>query len=538
MSRLPGLQEDTMALVGNRHALPADPLVHRRFAEHAKRDPDRTALVCGPEVRTYAELDASANRFAHLLAGRGIGPGSLVGVCIDRSVELMIAILGVLKAGAAYVPLDPTHPRDRLRLMVSQLPDLRLIAAGPSTAELVRDAGRPWLDVTAVPELAELPGHDPEVAVTGDDLCYAVFTSGSTGTPKAAAIRHEGWYNLLAWLEAEYTLGTGSSNLMLSSFGFDISQRSLLTPLFTGAALHLLPSRSFDLARAYRIIGEQGIRTLHCAPSTLYLLLDREQETGGSALTGLHYVFIGGEPLSAKRVRAWATRPDNRCLLLHQYGVAECTDVASSYRMTDFPAHDGAALPAGEAVYNTRIHIMDQALAELPDGEVGEICISGTSVGAGYLNASEADHAKFTAATVDGEQIRLYRTGDYGRLSDGRLVVAGRLDAQVKIRGMRIDLGDVEHAVAARPGVRAAAVVAAPDGADELELVAFVVPGQESQESLDLAALRADLVEALPRNMVPQRIVALPDLPLNPTGKGDRRALTERAAGAHAGARP
>jgi amino acid adenylation domain-containing protein len=505
-----------MALTGRRNPQPADPVVHRVVSRHARAHPDRLAVTCGPDSLTYRELEERANRLAHRLRGLGIGRGALVGVCLDRSLELMVGILGVLKTGAAYVPLDPTYPRERLRLMTTQLPALRLVLAGESTVDLV--GGAPTLDPATV---ADGPAEGPALPVHPDDLCYAVFTSGSTGAPKATAVRHRGWYNLLDWLRVEYGLDARSSSLMVSSFGFDITQRSLMTPLFTGATVHLLPSRNVDIGMAHRFLGECGVRTLHLAPSTLYLLVDRKRSVGADALKAVDFVFIGGEPMNAARVVDWATAPGNGCLLLHQYGVAECTDVASSHPMRDWARYAEAPLPAGPPVYNTTIHLLDDGLAPVPDGEVGEICISGLSVGAGYLNPTPDVAGRFRTADLGSGPVRLYRTGDNGYATpDGELVVVGRLDHQVKIRGMRIDLGDVEHALRRHPLVRDAAVIPVPDAAGDAALVAFVIPTGSGT-----GALRRDLLEVLPRNMVPQRVVEVTAFPLNPNGKIDRAAL-------------
>lgn len=439
----------------------------------------------------------------------------------------MVSILGILKAGAAYVPLDPTYPRERLELMLSQLERNTFNVASLETLELIDGARSETVVVESLSaQLEALPTTDPEIELDNDGLCYVVFTSGSTGAPKATAVRHEGWYNLLNWLQVEYRLDAGSSGLSVSSFGFDISQRGLMAPLFVGATLHLLPSRSFDPSMAYRLIGEHGVKTLHCAPSTLYVLIDQEMTRGTKALTGVDYVFIGGEPLNVARVEEWASQDGNDCTLLHQYGVAECTDVASSHELTGYPRYRGAATPVGRPVYNTEIRLLDEELREVPDGETGEICISGASVSAGYLNASPADTQRFTEIESDGGPLRIYRTGDRGfATSDGELVVVGRVDAQVKIRGMRIDLGDVEHGVRGSAHVEDVVVLGVPDAQGELNLMAFVIP---AYGDLDTRALRGELLGILPRNMVPQDFVVVPSFPLNPNGKIDRKALAAR----------
>ncbi|MEE1927331.1 amino acid adenylation domain-containing protein [Streptomyces sp. TRM 70351] len=519
-----------MSLTGTRVPLPQDLLVHRAVEAHAHRHPERTAVTCGRQSLTFAELNARANRTAHLLAARGVGRGSVVGVCLDRTPELMTTILGVLKAGAAYVPLDPSYPAERLELMLGQLDRVKVNVASAETRGLVAGAFADTLVLEDETDaLASAPATDPGVEMANDDLCYVVFTSGSTGTPKATAVRHDGWYNLLEWLRLAYRLDHDSSGLSVSSFGFDISQRGLMAPLFTGAAIHLLPSRSFDPGMAYRLIAEHGVKTLHCAPSTLYLLTDLELMRGTDALMAVDYVFIGGEPLNTARVEEWATREGNGCTLLHQYGVAECTDVATSHVLADYPRYRTGPTPVGTPVYNTEIRLLDDRLREVPDGETGEICISGRSVSAGYLNGSPEDARRFTETETgtDGRRERIYRTGDLGRITpEGELVVVGRADTQVKIRGMRIDLGDVEHRVRAHPAVRDAVVLALPDPAGETSLVAFVLAAGDAVEP---RTLRADLLAALPRNMVPQEFVPLPSFPLNPNGKTDRRALAAAA---------
>lgn len=513
-----------MILQGKRSPLPSVPVAHKQFEAHAESTPDAVAVFCAGQQVTYAELDARANRFAHFLATCGHGRGAKVGVCLDYSVDMLVAILGTLKAGAAYVPFDPAYPSARLRLLLGQVPNLALIVASPATAGLVESAAVEVIDLGRLADyLAGLPATAPAVSVTGDDVCYAVFTSGSTGTPKLTAVRHEGWFNLMNWLKLEYGLHQGSNNLVVSAFGFDLSQRALMTPLFCGATQYLMASRNFDAMLAYRMLTEHDVRVIHCASSTLYLLVDWETARGADALTRLDYMLFGGEPLKYERIAEWARREGNTCTLLHQYGVAECTDVATSY---DLAGHrlGGQVAPVGRPAYNTDIHLLDARLRGVAPGEQGEICIAGSSVGAGYLNTGP-ENEKFTTIEVDGETRRVYRTGDRGYVTEaGELVVLGRIDAQVKVRGMRIDPTDIERALAGLAGVREAAVVVGYTGAGDAELTAFIVPAGEDLAENDV---RTGLLETLPRNMVPAAFVTVPRLPLSPHGKVDRVALVE-----------
>ncbi|MEU2929419.1 amino acid adenylation domain-containing protein [Streptomyces sp. NPDC007251] len=523
-----------MILQGKRVALPPAPVVHRQFEANAHATPDAVAVSWAGRQVTYAELEARANRFAHFLAARGHGRGAKVGVCLDYSVDLLVAILGTLKAGAAYVPFDPAYPAARLQLLLGQVPDLALIVASPATAEMVQSAAADVIDLEQLAgHLAALPATAPDVQVTGDDICYAVFTSGSTGTPKLTAVRHEGWFNLMNWLKLEYGLHSGSHNLVVSAFGFDLSQRALMTPLFCGATQHLMASRNFDAMMAYRILNEHDIRVVHCASSTLYLLVDWETARGGDALTRLDYVLFGGEPLKFERIADWMRREGNTCTLLHQYGVAECTDVATSYDLAGHRPCEQDIAPVGRPAYNTDIHLLDERLRGVGPGEYGEICISGAGVGAGYLNGKGPENAKFTTIEVDGAPVRLYRTGDRGRVTEaGELVVAGRMDAQVKVRGMRIDPTDIERALGRLAGIREAAVVVTYTDAGEAELTAFIVPTRDELTDDDV---RSRLLQTLPRNMVPARFVNVLRLPLSPHGKVDRAALVDALKRQYAG---
>ncbi|MBP2705857.1 amino acid adenylation domain-containing protein [Microbispora sp. RL4-1S] len=515
-----------MVLCGQNVQLPAEPAVHAVVGSHASRHPDRIALTHGTgELWSYGRLDARANQFAHFLRLQGVGRGSIVGVCADRTPELMIAILGVLKAGAAYAPLDPTYPEDRLRLMISRLARMDLIAVTPETRELV--PGGHLLDLVELgPRLDPLPVTAPEVRTRGDDLCYVVCTSGSTGTPKAVTVDHRGWYNLLNWLCTEYRLGPGSGGMVISPLGFDITQRALMLPLFAGAAVHLLPSRHFDPRLAYRLIGELGARAVHCAPSAFYLLAEHEMAGGGEVLRELDRVFLGGEPPAASRFADWARLPGNRATLANVYGVAECTDISTAHVLSDYESYLAGSVPAGRPIHNTRVLVLDDGLAEVIDGEVGEICVAGTGVGPGYLDPAPEDEARFVTVERDGVPVRLHRTGDRGYVSaTSELMVVGRVDAQVKVRGMRIDLGDVETAIRRHPGVRDAAVLALPDARGQTELVAAVLPANGPIEG---RGLRGDLLRALPKGMIPQRLVEVAEFPLSPHGKVDRRALARR----------
>jgi non-ribosomal peptide synthetase component F len=273
------------------------------------------------------------------------------------------------------------------------------------------------------------------------------------------------------------------------------------------------------------LIRELGVRTVHCAPSAFYLLVERELARKDNCLDSLRYAFVGGEPLHVARIAPWATQQGKRCTVLNQYGPAEVTDVALSHALRDYSEYLSAPVPIGTPIHNVEIRILGNDLTELPDGQTGEICISGTGVGAGYLNQSLAEQSRFTTV-ADGERtLSIYRSGDRGYVSpSGEVVIVGRMDDQVKISGMRIDLGDVRHAVCGNHRVKDAMVLALHAENGEQELVAFVVPAGDRIKG---QALRRELFDVLPRNMVPVRFIDIPEFPLTPNGKVDRSALIE-----------
>jgi acyl-coenzyme A synthetase/AMP-(fatty) acid ligase len=343
-------------------------------------------------------------------------------------------------------------------------------------------------------------------------------------------VKHEGWYNLLNWLALEFGLDTSSSNLLISAFGFDITQRSLMTPLFTGATLHLLPSRHFDVLMSSRLIRELRVRTLHLAPTALYALLERAKQDGTDSLTPLAFVFPGGEPLAASRIASWAE--NNRCKIINVYGVAECTDVATAHVLTDYSAYLRSGIPIGQPIYNVDVHVLTPDLRPVSPGEVGELGISGLAVGAGYINDSWRSRECFVTLPSATGPVAAYRTGDLVRVSrDGVLSYVGRSDSQIKVRGVRIEAAEVEAALEAAEGVRQAVVCAiSGDASRETELVAFVLleetrsagPGRRSFAA---SQVRQELLKTLPGQMIPRRFIALPDFPLGPNGKIDRVAL-------------
>jgi D-alanine--poly(phosphoribitol) ligase subunit 1 len=504
-------------------------LVHQRFEQRAAEAPERTALVYEDVRWSYGLLNERANQLAHHLRRGGVKAGDAVGICIGRTPELILAVLGALKSGACYVPIDPSYPVERILRMVEDVPQMRLVLVSKETRARVDSRTTLALD-EEWDGIAGLSGSNPEVGAGAHDLAYIVFTSGSTGRPKAAAVRHLGWSNLLHWFVTEFSISSADRCLLVSSFGFDITQRSIAMPLVAGGELHLLPERHFDRAAVVGTLQRNGITLINCSPSLFYPVAQGAPEQHVAELPDLRCVFLGGEAISSSRIEAWARRHPHTAIV-NVYGVAECSDVSTWYRLCDYPRYAASSVPLGNPIYNTVVYVTDETLAEVALGEVGEICLGGVGVGQGYVNDAALTAERFVEAPSRfGTPGTVYRTGDLGKvLPDGTLGYIGRVDHQVKIRGMRIELGDIETALRRCPGVREAVVTKRIFGEGDERLVAFLVEDDAAgngQGPTTPKRLRQELKRTLPEWMVPNLFLAVGELPLNPNGKVDRGALS------------
>lgn len=506
---------------------PRNKCMHEFFEQCVSEMPNATAVVYGSQQLTYGELNQKANQLANYLCKLGVGPDVLVGICLHRSLEMIIGILGTLKAGGAYVPLDPAYPHKRLATMMEEL-DLRVLLTRSDILSML-----PANNLTSVcvdSDWGQIESENADnlsQAVSGRNLCYVIFTSGSTGKAKAAAVVHGGWTNLMHWFVTEFNISPADKVLVISSFSFDITQRSIVMPLIRGAQLHLLPSNYYDPALIVRTIAEQGITRMNCAPSTFYPLVENSRETF-SKLQSLRTLFLGGEAISASRIRDWAESRERCAEVVNVYGAAECSDVSTFYILKDYQRYVEGSVPIGKPISNTQVYLLDESLNPVAFGVPGEICIAGDGVGRGYINDTALTEQKFVTDPFSrGPASRLYRTGDLGRFSgDGNLEFIGRVDHQVKLRGFRIDLGDIESNLRQHKEVKEAVVLSKSFSDQDQRLVAFVVPrhrgGSRDQTG---SQLRTYLKERLPEYMVPNDVVVLEEMPLNPNGKTDRNAL-------------
>ncbi|WP_434740377.1 amino acid adenylation domain-containing protein [Micromonospora sp. SH-82] len=493
--------------------VPTDDTVGELFGRVAATRSDTVAVVHpGHDPVTYADLDRRANRFAHLLRARGIGAEDVVGVWLPRGVDWVAAVLGALKAGATYLPLDPDSPPERIA-------DL-LASADP--AALVTDRDLPGVRVVQRirpddPALAEAPDTDPAVEVHPDQLAYLIYTSGSTGRPKAVGISHRSLSAKYAAWRAAYDLDRHPGvHLQLAALAFDVCTGDLVRALLSGGRLVLCPpGAAADPAALLAVIRDHDVDTVELLPSVAGLLAAHLAATG-DRLTGLRLAAIGGEAWTTaeyRRLRA-AFGPDTR--ILNVYGVTEVT-IGDTLRELGPVTVDDRPLPIGEPLPGVRVRILDAAGAPVPVGAVGEIVLGGVGVARGYHGRPDLTAQRFLPAPGGG---RYYATGDRGRFRpDGGIEFLGRADSQVKIRGFRVEPGEVEHALRALPGVDDAVVVAHPDRTG-LRLVAYV-----GGAGLAPTALRDALRGTLPSYLVPTAVTVLPTLPRTASGKVDRRAL-------------
>ncbi|HLM58373.1 MAG TPA: amino acid adenylation domain-containing protein, partial [Pyrinomonadaceae bacterium] len=495
--------------------------LHELFEAQAARSPDAVALSSGEETLTYRQLNEQSNQLAHYLRRRGVGPDSLVGLCVERSPEMVVGILAVLKAGGAYVPLDPSYPRERLAFMLEDSGASVLLTQGRLLPLLEEyDGEAVCLDADWASISAEST-RDPAVALTGENLAYVIYTSGSTGRPKGVAAAHGAITNHLLWRHETYPLSASDRFLHKASSSFDISVWEMMAPLTSGAQLVLAAvGGQADSAYLVRAIAEQQVTMAHFGPAMLRAFLE---EPGVEECRSLRHVFCGGEPLTPELAELFSGRLGAR--LHQQYGPTEATVDVTVWECA--PGERRERIPIGRPIANARAYILDADLQPVPVGAPGELHLGGRVLARGYLNLPGLTAGKFIPDPFGAEPgARMYKTGDLARyLPGGEIEFLGRIDQQVKVRGYRIEPGEVEAALAAHRRVREAVVVAREYSPTDKRLVAYVVPAGGGEGEELTAELRAFLQQRLPDYMVPSAFVVLDELPLTPNGKVDRRAL-------------
>lgn len=493
---------------------PRDRCLHDLLAEQVARTPDAVAAVFGDQQLAYRELDGRANQLARHLSALGVGPDRLVGVYLERSLEMLVALLGVLKAGGAYVPLDPGFPRERLAMMLEDAAAPVVITQAALVAGAPAHGGQTVLIDADWPTIAAYPSAVPALSVTPEHLAYVIFTSGSTGRPKGVQIPHRAVVNFLNAMRTRPGLGTADTLVAVTTLSFDIAVLELYLPLIVGARVVLASRETAANGDDLRdLLTTSRATVMQATPVTWRLLL----EAGWQPPLPFK-VLCGGEPLPPDLAAALlATGVE----LWNMYGPTETTVWSTVYRIEQV---DGP-VPIGRPIDNTQIYVLNDQHEPQPVGVLGELYIGGAGVARGYLQRPELTAERFVADPFSADPTaRLYRTGDVARLKpDGTAEVLGRVDHQVKIRGFRIELGEIETVLVRHPAIAETVVVARPDHRGALRLVAYLVAAGDAPPPA--GELRIHLRASLPDYMIPTAFMPLEALPRTPNGKVDRKAL-------------
>ncbi|WP_434706017.1 amino acid adenylation domain-containing protein [Pseudomonas sp. Z1-12] len=495
--------------------------LHGLFETRVAACPDAVAVVSGEAQLSYAQLNERANQIAHRLLELGIRPDDRVAICADRSLDMVAGLLGILKAGAAYVPLDPDYPRERLAYMLENSAPMVVLTQRALRASLPATQARTLL-LDEADGFSTQPTDNPQVeGLHAHHLAYVIYTSGSTGLPKGVMNEHGGVVNRLLWMQDEYGLSAADAVLQKTPFSFDVSVWEFFWPLFSGARLVMArPGGHRDPAYLREVIQAQGITTLHFVPSMLDVFLAHGE---AGQCEGLVRVMCSGEALPGHLVRRFKAQLPH-VGLYNLYGPTEAAVDVTAWDCTGADTPDST--PIGKPIANTRIYLLDDHQQPAPLGVAGEIYIGGVQVARGYLNRPELTVERFLRDPFStATNARMYRTGDLGRyLPDGNIDYLGRNDDQVKIRGFRIELGEIEAKLAQHEAVKEAVVLAREDAPGEKRLVAYFTT-HSVNEMADIEALRTHLLGQLPEYMVPTAYVRLEALPLTPNGKLDRKEL-------------
>ncbi|MEH2054886.1 MAG: amino acid adenylation domain-containing protein [Nostoc sp.] len=506
---------------------PEQSCIHQLFEAQVQREPDSVAAIFTEQQITYHDLNARANQLARHLQTLGIGPDVLVGICVERSLEMLVAILAILKAGGAYVPLDTAYPQQRLSLMLTDsqvtvlLTQQHLLEQLPEHQASIVCLDRDWEDIATQAQ------DNLDTNLHPDNLAYVIYTSGSTGKPKGVAMPHRPLVNLIAWQSQTSTVGFGSKTLQYTPISFDVSFQEIFATLTTGGTLVLISeSMRREPTQLLQLLNQAEIERLFLP----YVALQQLAEIArieGIVPCSLREVITAGEQLRITEAIAHLFRQLPNCTLHNHYGPSE-THVVTAFTLANSPTDWSVLPPIGQPIANSQIYLLDSQLQPVPVGVPGELYIGGIGIARGYLNRLDLTDARFIANPFENSKCdRLYKTGDLARyLSDGNIEYLSRIDHQVKIRGFRIELGEIEALLAQHPSVKTSVVIDREDVPGQKRLVAYVVPNQQcDRDSQFTLELRHSLKQKLPEYMIPTAFVCLEKLPLTPSGKLDRRAL-------------
>lgn len=514
---------------------PRGKLIHELFEEHAARAPEALAVEHEGRALTYAELNGRANRLGWYLRTRGVGPDRPVAVCVERGIEMVVSLLAIMKAGGAYLPLDPNYPPERLKQMLEDASPQVLITQEALKSNLVTTPSTELIVLDAVQQvIAEQHASNlaaGEVKTTHDDLVYVIYTSGSTGRPKGVAMAHHSMVNLVEWHRRTFGPGDGTRVLQFAALSFDVAFQEIFSTLCTGGTLVLLDEWvRRDVRALSELLTARSIDRLFVPPLMLQSLAQYAQ--GAAKVPSLKDVITAGEQLRINpEIVALFSRLSG-CRLHNHYGPTE-THVVTAFTLSGNASEWPTLPPIGSPIANTQVYVLDGQMRPVPIGVSGEIYLGGAGVARGYLHRPGLTTERFLPDPFSADrEARLYKVGDLGRWrTDGTLEYLGRNDDQVKIRGFRVELGEIEAQLGKHPQVGEIAVVAREDAPGQKQLVAYVTPRE--RETFNVEALRDHLTKLLPEHMVPSAFVTLDRLPLTPSGKLDRRSLPVPAIDAY-----
>ncbi|MBD2606574.1 non-ribosomal peptide synthetase [Scytonema hofmannii FACHB-248] len=500
---------------------PQDKCIHQLFEAQVEKTPDAIAVVFENQQLTYHELNNQANHLAYYLQKLSVKPEVLVGICMERSLEMVIAVLGILKAGGAYLPLDPSHPKERLAFILQDTQSPVLLTQQRLINKLPTDGIKVFCLDSDWKKIAQESSENPVCKTSSANLAYVIYTSGSTGKPKGTLIPHQGLLNYLTWCTQAYTVEQGKGTTVHSSLAFDLTITSLFSPLLVGCQVELIPEDQSIESLGNVLRQESNLSLVKITPAELLLL---SGQLSSKEVAGITRAFIiGGENLLTQSIAFWkAFAPET--MLVNEYGPTETVVGCCIYRVPNGEI-ESSSVPIGQPIANTQLYILDQYYQPVPIGVPGELYIGGAGLARGYLNQPELTAVKFIPNLFSHEPgARLYKTGDLARYRwDGNLEFLGRIDHQVKVRGYRIELGEIEGLLGQHPEVQEAVVLMREDVPKNQRLVAYFVANTEIAPIT--TNLRNFLKEKLPEYMVPSVFVQLKALPLTTNGKVDRRAF-------------
>jgi amino acid adenylation domain-containing protein len=504
---------------------PTDKTLIDLFLEHVAKSPDNIALVYQDKKLSFRQLNERANQLAHYLRQKGVKEETLVPLCIGRSIEMMVAILGIMKAGGGYVPIDPDVPQQRIKFLLEDIGVNTIITGTESKSKLL--AVKAQLDIISFGDdqrdIERMPSENPTNKVEPHHLAYIIYTSGSTGVPKGVMVEHKSIYNYLLNSKEKFIKkgGNGSGTFIHIPYTFDASLKSIFTPLVSGklAVISSEPSPFvFEDENLHRYAPYDFIQL---TPAHLDFFYAEFKDKHNKPITGK--VSIGGEALYLSHFDPLI---DKKATLevINEYGPTETVVACTGYYFNfGIDAGLSRSLPIGKPINNVQIYLLDEDLSQVQPGEEGEICVGGIQVARGYLNQPELTKMKFTPNPFSNhENDKIYKTGDIGRLlPDGNIEYVGRKDTQVKIRGYRIELGEIESVLIQSEAIKNVVVEAPENKQGDKQLVAYIVPNGP----FDKQAILIYLKDKLPTHLIPERLVEMKSLPLTPNGKVDRKSL-------------